>query len=377
MSRPRPLSLLVVAAAAATLVACSKPSEAARRVEIPVKVATVDRAAGPSGERYSATILPAVQVDVAFKATGYVEALAQVRNPDGTFRPIQEGDRVEPGMMLARVRSEDYAVKVASAVAAEAEARAAQVVAEADHKRTEFLFSQKAVSGSELDNQRARKDSAVAHTVGAQAHVAEARTALRDCVLTSPIDGVVVRKKIEIGSLVSGGTVAFTVADARKVKVVFASPDVLVNSVHPGSPVSIAVEAVGGSFHGAVTRVDPSADSRSRTFEIEATIPNADGALRPGMIASVALPGDLVRGESTASTLPLSALVRSTRDARGFAVFRLEGGEGPTRVALRDVRLGELVGDRVVVRDGLAQGDRVVTRGAALLRDGDPIRVIP
>ena len=315
-------------------------------------------------------------MDVAFKVTGYVDALAQVRLPDGTSRPIQEGDRVTPGMMLARIRSEDYSQRLAEAVANQADARAAEVVAEADHKRTAFLAEQDAVSGSDLDNQRARKDSAVARRVGADAKVAEARTALRDCVLTSPIEGVVVRKRMEVGSFASAGTVAFTVADMRSVKVVFAVPDVMVNAVHVGHAIAIRADAVG-SFRGSVTRVDPSADAKSRTFEVEASVPNADGKLKAGMVASVGLGGGEPNRPADRIALPLSSLVRPGADSRGFAVYQVQESDGRTRVALRQVQLAELVGDRVMVREGVSSGDRVVTLGAALLHDGDAIRVIP
>jgi RND family efflux transporter MFP subunit len=343
---------------------------------VPVKVHTVESGAGGASTRYSAAILPAVQVDVAYKVNGYVEALAQVRMPDGTTRPIQEGDRVAPGMMLARIRTEDYTQRLAEAVANQADARASEVVAEADHKRTAFLAEQDAVSGSELDNQRARKDSAIARRVGADAKVAEARTALRDTVLTSPIEGVVVKKRVEVGSYVSGGTVAFTVADMRTVKVVFAVPDVMVNTLHAGSPLSIRADAVGSVFRGSITRVDPSADAKSRTFEVEASIANADGRLKAGMVASVGLGGE-VSPAATRVALPLSSLVRPGADSRGFAVYQVQESEGRARVALRQVQLAELVGDRVMVREGLASGDRVVTLGAALLHDGDAVRVIP
>jgi len=279
-------------------------------------------------------------------------------------------------------------------------------VAEADHKRTAFLAEQNAVSGSDLDNQRARTDSAVARRVGADAKVAEARTALRDCVLTSPIEGVVVKKRMEVGSFASAGTVAFTVADMRSVKVVFAVPDVMVNAVHVGHAIAIRADAVG-SFRGSITRVDPSADAKSRTFEVEASVPNADGKLKAGMVASVGVGGEssppanrialplssLVRPGAdsrgfavyqvqdsegrTRVALPLSSLVRPGADGRGFAVYQVQESDGRTRVALRQVQLAELVGDRVMVRDGLSSGDRVVTLGAALLHDGDAVRVIP
>ena len=363
--------------AAAGLAGCTRHSSSAEQPPVPVKVHTVESGAGGPSTRYSAAVLPAVQVDVAYKVTGYVDSLAQVRMPDGTTRAIQEGDRVSPGMMLARIRSEDYTQRLAEAVANQADARASEVVAEADHKRTAFLAEQDAVSGSELDNQRARKDSAIARRVGADAKVAEARTALHDTVLTSPIEGVVVKKRVEVGSFVSGGTVAFTVANMHSVKVVFAVPDVMVNTLQVGSPITIRADAIGGSFRGSITRVDPSADAKSRTFEVEATIPNADGRLKAGMVAAVGLGGETAPMVATRVTLPLSSLVRPGAGSRGFAVYQLNESEGRTRVALRQVQLGELVDDRVIVREGLASGDRVVTLGAALLHDGDAVHVIP
>jgi len=362
--------------AAAGLAGCTRHSSSAEQPPVPVKVHTVESGAGGPSTRYSAAVLPAVQVDVAYKVTGYVDSLAQVRMPDGTTRAIQEGDRVSPGMMLARIRSEDYTQRLAEAVANQADARASEVVAEADHKRTAFLAEQDAVSGSELDNQRARKDSAIARRVGADAKVAEARTALHDTVLTSPIEGVVVKKRVEVGSFVSGGTVAFTVANMHSVKVVFAVPDVMVNTLQVGSPITIRADAIGGSFRGSITRVDPSADAKSRTFEVEASIPNADGKLKAGMVASVGVAGESVPANVRVA-LPLSSLVRPGADSRGFAVYQVQETEGRTRVALRQVQLAELVGDRVMVRDGLSSGDRVVTLGAALLHDGDAVRVIP
>ena len=371
-----PTRLLVFSSlvAAAGLAGCTRHPASTGQPLVPVKVQTVESGAGGVSTRYSAAVLPAVQVDVAFKVTGYVDSLAQVKLPDGTTRAIQEGDRVTPGTMLARIRSEDYSQRLAEAVANQADARAAEVVAEADHKRTAFLAEQDAVSGSDLDNQRARKDSAIARRVGADAKVAEARTALRDCVLTSPIEGVVVKKRIETGSFVSGGTVAFTVADMRTVKVVFAVPDVMVNTVHAGSPIAIRADAVG-NFRGSITRVDPSADAKSRTFEVEASVPNADGKLKAGMVASVGLAAEAPAKVQV--TLPLSSLVRPGASSRGFAVYQLHESDGRTRVALRQVQLGELVNDRVIVREGLASGERVVTLGAALLHDGDAVSVIP
>src|SRR5262249_61334437 len=108
--------------------ACTWHRASTRRTPVPVQVQTVESGAGGASTRYSAAVLPAVQVDVAFKVTGYVDALAQVRLPDGTTRPIQEGDRVTPGMMLARIRSEDYTQRPAERGRKPAEGRPSQGV---------------------------------------------------------------------------------------------------------------------------------------------------------------------------------------------------------------------------------------------------------
>ena len=174
---------------------------------------------------------------------------------------------------------------------------------------------------------------------------------------------------------VSPGISGFVIADTKSVKFVFGAPDVLLDKLTLGTSLPVHIDAVGGNVTGAITRIAPSADPKSRVFEIEITIPNADGRLKPGFVASLAVPG-LTQATSVIA-LPLTGVVRSLKDPRGFAVFVVTDESGKSVAHARDVTLGTVIGNEVQVLTGLQKGERVVTMGATLLVDGARVRVLP
>ena len=187
-------------------------------------------------------------------------------------------------------------------------------------------------------------------------------------------------RRIEVGTLASAGTVGFVIGDLSSVKARFGIPDGMVQSVRPGAVIGVTVEALGTTrFDGRVTAVAPAADRQSRVFDVEVTIPNADGRLRPGMIGTVAL-GPTDAGGSLAGpsnlVVPLTAVVRADASGGQFAVAVIER-QGEIDVArLRRVELGAVDGNGIAVVDGLVRGEQVVVEGATLLTDGEPVRVI-
>jgi len=175
--------------------------------------------------------------------------------------------------------------------------------------------------------------------------------------------------------LVSAGTPAFSVGDLRSVEVVFGVPDVQIASMKMGATQSVNVEAVPGqTFRGQITRVAPSADPSSRVFEVEVTIPNPDGLLKSGMIASLQVAGAPV---PAGAFVPLNAVVRPPGETSSYGVFVVEEIKGRSFARLRRVRLGELRGDLIEVVDGLRGGERVIVRGATLAVDSTEVRIIP
>lgn len=376
---PRPRLFAVVLAPfalALALAACHRGEPTTARAPTPVRVRTVEQKTEAGGARYSGSIEPATRVDLAFKVGGYVRDLAQVKG-EGPPHKLQEGDWVKAGAVLAQVREADYDQKLAAANAAFAEASAAQKQAQLDFDRATKLAAQASISKAESDAMGARLEAAAARVEGAKARIAEARLALSDCTLRAPMDGVVLKRGVEVGTLVAPGTVAFILADTRAVKVVFGAPDKLVEKLRIGSDVAITVEAVQGDFAAKVTRVAPSADLKSRVFDVEATIPNPTDRLKAGMIASLKVTGTQGASAAPALVLPLTAVLRSPRDPRGFSVFVVDGEVGHEVVHLRDVKLGDVLGNAVFVEGGLKDGERVVAMGASLVTDGERIRVIP
>lgn len=367
----RPLLALIAVA----LVACGAKGEGSKgKILTPVRVRTVEEQGQLAGARYSGNVEPGTRVDLAFKVGGYVRELAQVKN-GATTRKVQEGDWVTKGTVLAVVRESDYEQRVAAANAANSEAIAAQKQAQLDFDRTQKLAAGGSIAKVELDTQSARLDTATARVEGARSRIREAEISLADCTLRAPIDGVVLKRPIEVGSLVAPGSLGFVIADTKTVKVVFGAPDRLIEKLKPGGMLKVSFDSFPGEFGASITRIAPSADPKSRVFEVEASIPNPNDQLKVGMIAKLVVPETAL--ETRALVLPLTAIVRSPRDPRGFSVFVVEGDAGKETARLRDVRLGDVVGNAVVVSEGLKSNEKIVSMGATLLVDGEQVRVIP
>jgi RND family efflux transporter MFP subunit len=374
MARP-----IIAAALVLSLAACHAGATKTEPHPTAVKVATVDRAGEAVATRYSAQIEPATRVDLAFKVGGYVESIAKVPGVDRKPRILQEGDTVTSGVELAAIRRTDYAQKVGEAKASLAQAKAAAEQADLDFDRSSKLAEHGSVSQAEVDAARIKRDSAHASLEGARVRVEEAQTALADTSLRSPIDGVVLRRGIEVGTLAAAGTVGFSVAQVDRVKAVFGVPDNVLPRVHLGASQVVTTEAFPDArFQGRITRISPSADPKSRVFEVEVTVPNEDQRLKSGMIAALAVAdGDAESAHAHVDPLvPLSSIVRSPKGGK-FAVFVVEDEGGKAVARARDVELGEYLGRVIPATVGLKGGERIVVQGAGLLSDGEPVEVIP
>ena len=362
--RACPMRILVPSALVLPLLAACGKDAPVKAAPLPVTVQQVAEADDGGGSHYSASITPDVQVDAAFKVSGYVDRLLQVRGADGRKRNVQDGDIVRRGTVLARIREREYQDALA-------EANAALTKSKADFDRTSQLYENRSVS-------KADYDAAYAKYQADQAHHDQAAQSLADCSLRAPIDGYVLKRAVEIGSLVSPGAAAFSLGDVRAVKVVFGVPDVVIGSMKPGAEQAVSVEAVPDrTFRGQITRVAPSADPSSRVFEVEVTIPNQDGALKSGMIAALEVDHRGAAAPTTGRLVPLNAVVRPPGQAEGYAVYVVEGPTGKQHARLRRVELGDVSGNLIRVTSGLQGGERVIVRGATLAVDSQAVRIIP
>ena len=391
----------------------------------PVKVKKVETHTGTSSVRYSASIRPSSQVEVAFKVGGYVETIKGLQG-----RHIQAGDLVQKGAVLAGLRQSDYAAKVNEARSQAGEARstvdtnnaqlkeaitavetsraqlkdseAALTRARLDFERAEALFATQSITKPDYDaaKERFEVNKAKFEAAKAQLAVAEAKVntarfqigaaesrlktseavvysasiPLGDAQLRAPLSAVVIERKIEVGQLVSTGTPAFVLADVSSVKAAFGVPDLALQNFKLGDTLTMTTDAVPGTeFTGHISRISPAADQSSRVFDVEVTIPNTEGLLKPGMVAAMSVT------ESGASTevpvVPLTAVTRAK--ANGYAVLVVEEAAGKQIARMRNVELGESYGNSVVVKSGVKPGEIVVTTGITQVADGEEVRVMP
>jgi RND family efflux transporter MFP subunit len=338
---------------------------------VPVGVEIAAPLPGMAGQRFTATLIPREQVTLSFKVAGYVSEIKP--GPSGT-QILDRGDRVAKGEILARVRDAEYKAKMNAARYALEEAKASKARAAAELAREAKLVRDGYLAKSEFDKTKELAETTAASVERASAQLDEARIQLADVELTCPLDGYVASRSVERGQLVSNGTKAFVVADFSSMKAVFGVPDTLVGMIKPGQKFDVSVEAVDHTVQGRITAVSPSADAKSKVFEVEVTIPNPDYTLKDGMAAVVMLGG---APQGALPSAPITAVVRPRGKTEGYAVYVVENRGGRETVVMRVVELGRVVGRRVELTKGAALGERIVVVGSTMVKDGDAVSVIP
>jgi multidrug efflux system membrane fusion protein len=365
--------LATVTVIASLQVSCNKASSDVQLA--PVHTAEVRTIDTGSSNTYSANIQPYQQVDLSFKSNGYLVSIRQVRDADGHIRNIDQGDYVAKDTVLATVQKEDYQQKLDQAKAQLARAQAEHERAKLSFERVSVLYKAGAATQPDYDDTRAQEQSTQAAVDSATAQIAEAQLALSYCELRAPFDSWVLKRNVDVGTLVGPATNGFTLADTRTVKAVFGVPDTAIGRIKLGSPQTVTTEALRGPFSGHVTAISAAADPKSRVYSVEVRIDNPQNLLKAGMIASITIGTASPPGGVT--VVPISAVVRSPSNPDGFAVFVIAGTSDMVKVHTQDVTLGDTYGNMIAVLSGVNIGDRVVTSGTNIIKNGDEVRVIP
>ncbi|MEO8026537.1 MAG: efflux RND transporter periplasmic adaptor subunit, partial [Bryobacteraceae bacterium] len=315
----------------------------------------------------------------------------------GESHRLEPGELIPKGTILAVLRPKDYEIQIHQArgqldaarknieVARQqvAEAEAGVAKADAAWKRASALFESRALTAPDFEAAKAQRDIAAAQLSAArlrvEAEIAQERAAAAvlssadlakaDTVLTAPYTARLLQRSVEVGSLVAPGQPAFTLADTTAVRAVFGVPDSSVTVLKRSDRLSFSVESIQRRVTGAITSIAAAADPATRLFAIEATIPNPDGNLRPGMIATVSL--RQTGNVAPVAVVPLSAIVRSKDEASVFSLMVVR----MNRVRSQAVTLGATYGDQIGVT-GVQPGELVIVSGASLLSEGALVEVI-
>jgi RND family efflux transporter MFP subunit len=379
---------------AATLTACKSSAPAAATIPT-VPVATVGTATLANDLTLTAEFLPYQDVDVMAKVAGYVKTI-----------PVDIGDHVQQGQVLAVLEAPEIQSDVARAkagvAAAEANivtaqaavqrAQAAEGIAKLSYQRIQDVATKDKglVPRQELDVAQSRQMEAAAQLASAESSVQAAKEAkagadqeyLRSltmmdyATIRAPFTGVVTKRYASTGSMIQAGIASQTqampvvkLAQNNLLRLILPVPVNDVGGVKNGQAVDVNVASLGRTLQGTVTRSADSVQTETRTMDTEVDVPNRDGSLVPGMYAEVHLhlaerpnvlsvPLDAVDGLGT--SVQQAYLVR---DAIVHLVTVKTGLQTPNRV---EIVAGLQAGDSVIVgrHTGLSDGERVEAQAA-------------
>ena len=251
-------------------------------------------------------------------------------------------------------------------------------LAQKDFERVKQLFAQKASTQEEYDQAEARLEQATNQLETAKANYDNALTQLRYAEIHSPIDGVVISKQVEEGQTVQGAYSVpnlFTIAkNLTEIQVEAKVDEADIGLVHDSQSVTFKVDAYPGEeFHGTVSqiRMEPQTNNNVVTYVVIITASNPDEKLFPGMTASVSI---IVKSD-TGLCLPLYATQLQPDEAtiadlvrQGYTLDTTAAGKNPCvwlkngrHLTRRPVTLGSKTKVKVIVSEGIAEGDTVVT----------------
>jgi membrane fusion protein, multidrug efflux system len=189
---------------------------------------------------------------------------------------------------------------------------------------------------------------------------------LRDTDIRAPFAGYVERRLVNLGELVKVQMPVMGIVRLDPLKVTAELPEKMAPWINDGRPVDLRVDAYRDrTFTGKVTRISPTVNTATRAFPFEAVVPNPDAALKPGTFARVHVESGKV---DDVLTLPYSALQYRYGVNR---VFVVKGD----RLSMRELQIGERLGDRVEIASGVVEGEPVAVTDVDTLSDGARVTV--
>jgi membrane fusion protein (multidrug efflux system) len=241
-------------------------------------------------------------------------------------------------------------------------------LAKINYGRNEQLVKEGVISRSEYDTTSAQQKQT-------EANVGEIRATIERKIIRAPFTGVLGIRKINLGQYLSAGSAIVQLQSLNPIYVDFGLPQQALTQVHVGRSLRVTSDDLPGkAFTGRVTALDSVVDQTTRNVQVQATLPNPEGKLHPGMFVQVAV----VQGENrSVISLPASAISYAPYGDSVFVITDLQDKQGKTYRGVKQqfVKLEGSRGDQVAVISGLNPGDEVVTSGVFKLRNGAAVQV--
>lgn len=363
------LGLIVAVGGAGYVLKSMRPAPA------PVAEATANTGRFEGMEFSPADLTPVVLADLhqAVRLSGTVQPLDQsvikaevaATVVDVTVR---RGEAVRKGQLLAKLDTRDLTARFREKENNLEGARAALALAEINRNKIRTLVQSGVRAQSSMDETENAYLNAKANVQALEQQVAQARKALGDAAVYAPLDGLVGDRMINPGERVAVDAKLFAIADLATMEMEALVPARDVPRLGVGQRVELRVEGFGDrTFPGEIERINPTAQSGSRSIPVYIRLPNPDRLLRGGMFGS----GEAILSEARqAISVPADAL---RRDQKGAHVFVVVDGRVERRAV--DVALSDTVEGMVALGQGVKPGEQVVVPPGLKLVDGLAARI--
>ena len=348
--------LFGVLALLSLVAACSQPEPPPEPVRA-VKLLTVGASELQTVQEYAGEVRAGVESRLGFRVAGKL-----------VERPVQLGQRVQAGQVLAQIDPQDYQLSAAAARAQVAAAQTQYDLAAADYQRYGKLREQNFISGAELERRETTLKAARSSLQQAQAQAQAQGNQAQYTRLQADASGVVTGIDAEPGQVLAAGTPVVRLAHDGARDVVIAVPEDKITRLQPGQPVQVRAWSTGESLPGTVREVAASADPVTRTFTVKVKI---DPATAPPLGSTVhVVPQALAAKGLQAIKLPTTAL---RQEGQATAVWVYEADKGTVRSQVVQVATAD--GNDAVIVGGLTPGMQVVSTGVHVLTPGQKVVV--
>jgi RND family efflux transporter MFP subunit len=326
---------------------------------------------------------------VTIEATGSFEAEESSDvAPDASGRvvatPVDVGQFVKEGSVLVRLQGIDAGLRLDEARAAVSRAEASLKLAESQNElaqktaqRYEVLLATGDVSRTVADQARTSAETSVQNVNTARATLAQARAqlalaekAVADVAVLAPFSGFISQRRVSLGEYVQPSTAVVTLLKIDPLRLQLTIPGVQAGLVRVGQTVRATVDAFPEQvFSGKISAVNPAISAESRSFRVEARVPNPDAILKPGMFAVATID----QGRTIKTMLVPSRAVIEDANTNSYRVFIIDK---ENKARLRVVQLSAReTGDSTRILSGIQESDQVATSNLAQLYDGAEVTI--
>lgn len=357
----RCLGVVSLSIATVLMSGCDSKSDTDDQQLRPVRYMTIETPVESRTQTLTGSSKSAQESRLSFKVAGTVVKI-----------PVQVGDKIEAGGLVARLDPSQYELRVEQSQATLLEAQANARNAQANYERIKELYENNNASRNDLDSARASAESAEAQVRASYKSLELARLDLSYTRLRVENDCSIGELFVEINENVNAGTRIAQVNCGEELEVLIEVPEGIIADISQQMPVDVRFDALAEKvFKGRVFEIGVSSSQTSATFPVSISLDSTDQELRSGLAAEVTFTFLLKSGPAT-YLVPLSSVIN---DMDGVFVFIADPDEqtGEGLVRRKAVRLGELTDEGMQVLEGIEQGDRVITAGITVIRDGQRV----